>query len=156
MEYELVSAEAGDNAVVVFAGVLAIFGIVACVLLVALAVLAVLCWFLSSCLKRIPPEFRRQTPGKVWLLLIIIFPFPFIWNFFVYPKIAESYKAYFDSVGRSDVGDCGLKLAKWYCYLTLGCLIPCVNLLAVPALLVVLVMLLIKFSSLKGQIPECL
>ena len=51
------------------------------------------CMALSSALRRLPPEFRKQDPAMVWLLLI-----PFIrqiWNFFVYPKIAESYKAYY-------------------------------------------------------------
>ena len=141
------------EAAVALVGVLVMFGIVVGVLVVCLAILAIICWYLSSCLKRIPPQFRTQTPGKVWLLMIIIFPFPLIWNFFVCPRIAESYQAYFTSIGRTDVGDCGLKLAKWYCWLVVACMIPCVNIIASFAVLVVWVMLLIKFASLKGQIP---
>lgn len=133
------------------------------IVIIAVAIAILICWYLSSCLKRVPPQFRRQEPGLVWLLLIPCFPI--IWNFFVYPKIAESYQAYFDSVGRTDVGDCGRSLAMWYCILTviglpagfvlslipiLGPLASCVMSLAT---LVLWIMFLVKAGSLKGQIP---
>lgn len=52
-----------------------------------------ICWSLSKTLKRLPPEFQKQNPANVWLLLIPVVRQVF--NFFVYPKITESYKAYY-------------------------------------------------------------
>src|SRR4051794_2730546 len=77
--------------------------------LVWAAIQAAICWFLSSCLKILPPEHRRQKPGMVWLLFIPVFNL--VWNFFVFPAIADSYRSYFHSIGRTDVGGCGRGLA---------------------------------------------
>ncbi len=68
------------------------------------------------------------------------------WNFFVYPRLSDSYKEYFDSVGRHDIGDCGRNLAFWYCVCYI---IPCVNIIS----LVLLVIYLLKANDLKNQIP---
>jgi hypothetical protein len=70
-------------------GPVAIFGVVGGVLVIFLIIAILICLFLSSCLKRIPEEHRQQSPGMVWLLLIPCFAV--VWNFFVYPKIAESF-----------------------------------------------------------------
>jgi hypothetical protein len=132
---------------------------VALAVLVLLAIGIAVCWFLSSCLTRVPAQFRRQRPELTWLLLIPCFNI--VWNFFVYPKIAESFKAYFDSVGRTDVGDCGRALAMVFCILTavgvplglipllgaiLGCFLGLAN-------LVIWILFLVKAAGLKGQIP---
>lgn len=127
-------------------------------ILISMAIAVVICWFLSSCLERVPAEHRKQQPAMVWLLLIPCFAI--VWNFFVYPKIAESYKSYFDSMGRTDVGDCGRNLGLWYSIL--GCvslvlgIIPFVNFvncLLSPATLVLWIIFLIKAGTLKSQIP---
>lgn len=46
---------------------LVIFGVM---LAVNLAIQVFCCWFLSDTLKKIPPSYRSQEPGMVWLLLI--------------------------------------------------------------------------------------
>lgn len=140
-------------------------GVALVVAFISLAIGVAICWFLMTCFQRIPPAYRKQQPGLVWLLLIPCFNI--VWNFFVFPRLADSYKAYFDSVGRSDVGDCGRSLALWCCIL------PIVHIVlswigAVPALarvmgvvgcvvglanLIVLITFLVKAGSLKGQIP---
>ena len=149
------------------AGLMALGGVViALIAIVALAIGVALCWFLMTCFQRIPEAHRKQQPAMVWLLLIPCFNL--VWNFFVHPRLADSYKSYFDSVGKQDVGDCGANLAKIYCW---GCVVSIVpNLLSrIPGLqmvvgalsclislglLVVLVLMLVKFGTLKGQIPE--
>ena len=131
---------------VTFAGLFALWGMFICgILVISIGIKILICWYLSSCLEKIPPRFRRQEPGMVWLLLIPLFTF--VWAFFVYPKIADSFKAYFDSVGRTDVGDCGRDLALIYCILAV---IPYVGLAA----LILLILVLVKFDALKKQIPS--
>ncbi len=120
-------------------------------LLVGLGISALIAWFLSTCLKRVPPEFRKQEPGMVWLLLIPCFNL--VWNFFVHPKLAQSYQAYFASIGRTDVGDCGYGIALAYSIATVCCLVPILNYLAGLATLVLLIVWLIKASELKNAIP---
>jgi len=132
---------------------LAAFGFVICGgFLVGLAIQCALCWFLSSCLKALPEEHRKQQPGMVWLMLIPLFNI--VWSFFVYPRIADSFKSYFDSIGRLDVGDCGRGLAIAFCIIVCCCLIPYLNFCIVWVSLIVLIILLVKFGSLKGQVGK--
>ncbi|OGV78615.1 MAG: hypothetical protein A3K19_31835 [Lentisphaerae bacterium RIFOXYB12_FULL_65_16] len=132
---------------------------IAFLVVVGLAVAVAICWFLYTCLARVPVQYRQQEPVMVWLLLIPCFNL--VWNFFVYPKIAESYKAYFDSVGRTDVGDCGRSLAVTFCILAvvgiplgivpfIGGIISCFLGLAN---LVIWILFMVKAVTLKGQIP---
>ncbi|MEZ6188655.1 MAG: hypothetical protein R3F62_27080 [Planctomycetota bacterium] len=130
------------------------FAIVGIVLLVMFAIQVFICWYTSSCLQRIPERYREQSPGMVWLLLIPCFNL--IWNFFVYPKVAASFQNYFndqESV-QGDIGDCGASLAQYYCIAFICQIVPLVNYLAGPASLVLLILTLVKFSSLKAMIPE--
>ena len=93
-------------------------GVTFLLVLIALAIGILICWFLMTCFQRIPPQHRKQQPALVWLLLIPCFNL--VWNFFVYPKLAESFKAHFDAAGPTDVGDCGQPLAMWYCILSVA------------------------------------
>src|SRR4051812_22548804 len=100
----------------------AMAGVLCFAVVIGLGIQALICWYLSGILKAIPPEHRKQQPNMVWLLMI---PFVnIVFNFFVYPKIAESFKSYFDSVGRTDVGDCGKTLSMWFCILVCCSIIP--------------------------------
>ena len=127
-------------------------------LIVGLAILAVVSWLVSTCYKRIPAQFREMEPGMVWLLMIPCFHV--VWNFFVFPKLARSYQAYFASVGRTDVGDCGAGLAMAYCVCAACALISfvpyigCLGLVALLAALVLLIIVLVKAWDLKNRIPE--
>ena len=137
------AGEPSDDQVLLI--MLAVFG---GIFLVAMGIQAGVCWLVAGFLKAIPEQHRRQTPGMVWLLMIPLFSC--VWVFFVYPKIAESYKSHFDSVGRTDVGDCGKNLAIAYCIVLCCSLVA--GALAVPAAFVIWIILLVKFSSLKGQV----
>jgi hypothetical protein len=101
--------------------------------------------------QRIPPRFRKLEPGLVWLLLIPCFSL--VWNFFVYPRLAESFKAYFDSVGDGWVGDCGRDLALGYAICAAVSIIPYLGCLTGIAALVLLILFLVKANELKNRIP---
>ena len=128
------------EALVIFGGVL-----------VVIAINVVICFLLQECFKRIPPEFRKQQPGMVWLLLIPCFSF--IWNFFVFLPLSKSFKAYFDSVNRTDVGDCSEGIGLAYSICCIATVIPLLGGLALIAALVLLIIYLIKVHELKNQIP---
>lgn len=134
------------------AGIVAlVFGILGIVLLISLAVMAVISWITSGCYKRIPTQFRKMQPGMVWLLMIPCFNLVWIW--FVFPGLATSYKAYFDSVGDQSVGDCGKGMAFGYCGCCVASMIPYVGALAGLAGLVLLIIFLVKANELKNKIP---
>jgi hypothetical protein len=78
----------------------------------------------------------------VWLLMIPCFSL--VWNFFVFQQLADSYKAYFASIGRTDVGDCGKGIGLGYAICAIFC---------GPAALVLLIIYLVKVMDLKSQIP---
>lgn len=124
-----------------------IFGIV---LVVWLAVTTVVCILVSKCYTQIPEKHRSMSPGQVWMLFIPCFSI--VWNFFVFPGLAKSYKAYFDSVGDTSVGDCGAQLGLWYAITVACCIIPCLNYIAGPASLVLLIIFLVKAFDLKAKI----
>jgi hypothetical protein len=129
-------------------------------LVISLAISAAICYFLSSTLKRIPPEHRKQTPGMVWLLMIPVPLWTLIWNFFVYPKVAESFQSYFSALGRTDVGDCGRQLSFIFCiaciFMFIG-VIPCIGLILGPVVdltvLVLFIIVMVKFGGLRSQLP---
>jgi protein-S-isoprenylcysteine O-methyltransferase Ste14 len=81
-----------------------------------LTIQAVVCWLLSSWVKRIPEEHRKLGPGSVWLLMIPLFSI--LWNFLVYPRISDSFESYFRSKGDSTSTGRGMSLA--YCILALA------------------------------------
>jgi hypothetical protein len=134
---------------------LAIFILVLAVFfLLKLAIKICVCLFLSSCLARLPEPYRKQKPGMVWLLLIPFFSL--VWNFFVDPEIANSFRSYYGARGKNGVDDCGYALALAYCICAVsGLALWIVPLLAgagAVATLVLWILVLVKFSSLKAQI----
>jgi len=117
---------------------------------IGLGILIAIILILQSVFKRIPPEHREMEPGMVWLLLIPCFNV--VWNFFVYPKLSNSLKSYFNSIGRVDVSDCGAGLGLAYAVLAAVSIIPYLNCLTGPACLIVLIIYLVKVTGLKNQI----
>jgi hypothetical protein len=51
------------------------------------------------------------------------------------------------------VGDCGKGIGLWYAICAVCCIIPCLNYVAGPAALVLLIIYLVKVMDLKNQIP---
>ncbi|MDA0812063.1 MAG: hypothetical protein O3C21_06715, partial [Verrucomicrobia bacterium] len=117
---------------------------------IGLAIVAVICYFVIQNYKAIPPEHRKMEPGKVWLMMIPLFNL--YWIFPVFLGLADSFKSYFNSVGDESVGDCNRQLSLWYCISACCSIIPCLNYLAGPASLVLLIIVLVKASELKKKI----
>lgn len=131
---------------------LALGGVLFVVLAVVLAIYFIVSFLLYMCFKRIPPDHQKMAPWQAFLLMIPCFSL--IWNFFVFPKLAKSFQSYFNSVGRSDVGDCGAQLGMIFACTCVASLIPFVNYLAGPASLIILIVFLVKAFSLRGLIPK--
>ncbi len=122
-----------------------------CIVFVVLpAIQAIICWQLADAFHCIPPRYRFQEPNMVWLLMVPLFNL--YWNFKVVPVLAESFQLYFYSRGIADVEDCGERFARWYCYLALTWVIPCVNFVTGIAGLVVVIRFLIEADRLKKRI----
>ena len=133
------------------AGAAMLIIVVALLLAAAIAMAVLVYYVLYSSVARIPPQFRLIEPGQVFLLLIPIFNF--YWLFVVNTKIPQSFRRYFASIGRHDVGDCGEQLGLWSATLTIVSLIPCVNFITGPIASIMAIVVLIKFWSLRNQIP---
>ena len=93
-------------------------------------------------LSRIPESHRKQSPGLCFLLLIPFFSL--VWQFFVYPKISESFKSYFSDRVDRPAGDFGASLALWCCITSLLSLIPVLGVFAAIASIVLLIMFFVK------------
>jgi hypothetical protein len=121
-------------------------------LTVGLAISILVCFLIYNAQAALPPQFQRIPAGQVWLLLIPLFNL--VWNFFVFPRVSESYQTYFNSQGRTDVGDAGRGLGVGYSICAAITVIPCpcVGGIAGLAALVLLILFLVKIYGLKAQI----
>jgi hypothetical protein len=127
-----------------------IFGVIG--LLIGLAVSAAICYLLYNAQNAIPPEHQRVKPGMIWLLMIPLFNL--VWNFFTFPKISDSYASYFQSRGRTDVGDAGRGIGLAFAICAACSIIPCVGVFTALASLVLLILFLVKIYGLKSQIGQ--
>jgi hypothetical protein len=146
----LLAAADADEAVAVVS-LLAVMGVVALVVFViSLAMAVAVCLIVTSALARVPVEHRKMEPGQVWLLLIPCFGL--VWNFFVFQRVPDSFRSYFEARGRTEFGDCGRGLGLAYAITAVLCTLPLVNYLAAPACLVLLIVSLVRFHELKRHL----
>ena len=126
-----------------------LFFIYAFVAQVALSLIPII--LLYTDFQRIPRAFRKLESGLVWLLLIPCFNI--VWNFYVFPGLSDSFKAYFNSVGDNSVGNCARDLGLGYAICCAASVIPFVGCLTGIVSLVLLIMYLVKANDLKNRIP---
>jgi hypothetical protein len=112
---------------------------------------AVVCWVAMTLLQRIPEAHRRQSPAMVWLMMIPLFNL--VWHFFVYPRIAESYRSYFAAEGSFDGGDFGAGLALAFCIVAAACIVPGLSELCFLGAFVLWILMIVKFFDLRRRIP---
>jgi hypothetical protein len=129
-----------------------VLAVMAGAMLIGLGIQAFICWVTAKTAAAIPRQFREVEPGLVWLLLIPCFPL--VWNFFVFPKIASGYQRYFHATGNHQNGDCGAGLALWFCLCAVFSVVPLVQYVAALAWFVLVIILLVKFWDLKGQVER--
>jgi len=136
-----------------FAGFLGLFVCFGFALIAMLCFWGLICWLIVTPLSSLPEEYRVVPTGHVWLLLIPCFNM--IWNFFVYPRVAQSFQRYFGDSGIShEYGDCGEQIGLWYCICVVSSVIPLLNYLTGPASLVLLIIYLVKIWGLKGEVDR--
>lgn len=126
-----------------------VLAVMAGAMLIGLGIQAFICWIAARTAAAVPPQFREVEPGLVWLLLIPCFSL--VWNFFVFPKIANGYQRYFHAIGQPQHGDCGAGLALWFCLCAVFSVVPIVQYIAALAWLILVIILLVKFWDLKGH-----
>ncbi len=102
---------------------------------------------LTSILKGIPEQYRQTSPLMIWLLLVPCVNV--ILGFFVYPKIPDSFRAYFAAQGDHSHGDCGQTLGWAIPVLFLASVIPYLGCVTAVIGLVLLIIYLIKQFELK-------
>jgi hypothetical protein len=110
----------------------------------------VACALLFDAFRQGPTPSRRLDPGLVWLPLIPCFCV--VWNFVLCRRLSASLKAHFDSVGRTDVGDCGAGVGLAFSICVACSIIPIVGVLTALASIVLLIVYLVKVYGLSTQI----
>jgi hypothetical protein len=103
-------------------------------------------------LNRVPPQYRTQTPGLAFLLLIPLFSLA--WMFFIHPKVASSLKNYAEANGDKTHGDCGADLALWLCICAACEIIPGIGILSGVAALVLLIIFYVKAFDISSSIAR--
>ncbi|MBI3830591.1 MAG: hypothetical protein HY291_13805 [Planctomycetes bacterium] len=82
-------------------------------------------WMLAKCFESIPVKFHEVDAWHSWVTVVPCLNFA--WHFLVYPKLSRSFKKYFASIGRTDVGDCGERKGLYFAIsYVAGNLIPCI------------------------------
>lgn len=118
-----------------------------------LVIQAIVCWLLMNCFTAVPSEHRKMEPGRVWLLMIPLFNL--VWNFFVYPGLADSYRATFDKRPDANVaGDCGRTLGLALSVCSAVSVIPCIGMFTGLAALVLLIIYLVKAHDLRRRVLD--
>lgn len=112
-------------------------------------VMLFVCALLQHFYRLVPERYRALKPGSVWFLLIPVFSI--LWSFWVYPRLSRSFKAYFDSVGDTSVGDCYGRVAFWYCVAWALSFIPILLLIAGPASLILHIIYLLSIYQLTRK-----
>ncbi|ANM29574.1 hypothetical protein ABI59_08280 [Acidobacteria bacterium Mor1] len=107
---------------------------------------------LTSLLNGIPEQYRRTSPLMIWLLLVPCVNL--ILGFFVYPKLPESFRAYFDAQGDQSHGDCGQTLGWAIPILFLTAMIPYLGCVTAIVGLVILIVYMIKLFELKKLVQS--
>lgn len=143
------SGSGGEEAAAAAIGIgIIIIALIAAVIGLAIAIFIL--YLLYSVLARVPEPYRKMAPGMVFLLLIPLFNI--VWIFFTVLNVSGSLKNYFDSVGRTDVGDCGKAIGLGWAICVVAGIIPIVNFIASPAALILMIIYLVKVNGLKNQI----
>lgn len=98
------------------------------------------------------PQNRVTGTGSILFMWIPFFSL--VYGFIVYPKICESIKNEYKSLGINEDGDFGKSLAITMCALSFGMFIPFINFLAPLAILVIWIIFWVKINGYKEVLME--
>ena len=128
------------------------------VLLTFMAIKTITCWLLYSAIMQLPADYRYARPARVWVLLLpLVGSF---WNLLIIGPLAESYRDYFLAQGRIEVDDCGGKVGRIYCFLSIANIfmlpfliaLPLIGLIPIVVSLLFLTKYLLTITRLKNQV----
>lgn len=117
-------------------------------LLVGLAIAIMYYLTIQNTLKEVSPANRTIEPTNVWLMFIPIFNI--VYGFIMYPKIAESLKAEFESRNAPQTGDYLKTLGIMMPILSIAGIIPVLGGLAGLANLVIWIIYWVKINEMKN------
>jgi hypothetical protein len=117
---------------------------------IGLAITAVICYLLYNAQNAVPPQHRKIEPGMIWLLMIPLFNL--VWNFFVFPRVAESYQSAFAERGDPTKGASERSIGLAYAICAACAIIPCLGVFAGLAALVLGILFLVKIYNLKTML----
>lgn len=141
-----------EQGIMAFIAAFAVFFIIAGVIGLAIAIFIL--FLIYKIADSIPEEHQKVSPGMVWLMIIPCVGI--IMAFIVYPGISKGFRSYFDSLGRTDVGDCGAGMVKWYLIVLVAAIllswVPLVGGLLGITHLVMFILMLVKLSGLKNEV----
>jgi hypothetical protein len=98
------------------------------------------------------PQNRVTGTGNILFMWIPLFSL--VYGFIIYPKICESIKNEYRSLGLAPDGDFGKSLAITMCALSFGAFIPFINFLTPIAILVVWIIFWVKINGYKEILME--
>lgn len=127
-----------------------IFFMIFVAFVVALVMYLIVCTLLFLGYNPLPEKYKQMPAWQVFLLLIPLFNL--FWNFRVFTAIPDSYRAYFESQGRTDQGDCGRSIGMFVAVSVILSMIPCLNYIASWAALVLIIVFLVKLFNMKSLI----
>lgn len=104
-----------------------------------------ICFLIIGALRRVPEAHRKMELKQVWLLIVPLFGY--VWNFYVYRRVAASFESAFAARGVTVHGRCSAGLALAYCLVELGTLMPRIGLLPWLVAWCLLVVLLLRFRT---------
>jgi hypothetical protein len=135
------------NDAATFAAILLVAGIT---LAISLAISLLVAWLIYRANEALPAQHRKTESWQAFLLLIPLFNL--VWNFILLARVSAGFASFFESKNDASVGDCGAKLGLWYSICVIGCWVPLVYCVAVPAGMVLLILYLVKISSLRTRV----
>ncbi|MCZ7646775.1 MAG: hypothetical protein M5U26_16055 [Planctomycetota bacterium] len=107
-------------------------------------------YMLYLCLEAVPKEDREPDSWQAFLLLIPLVGL--VWNFIVYPKLAQSYQRVFARFERLEFGDCGHGIGMGYAICMVLGILPLVGLLPMLVAMVLQLMYLLRVWNLRKEI----
>jgi len=98
-------------------------------------------------MAHVRPSNRETGVGNILFMWIPLFNL--VYGFIVYPKIVESIRKEYQSLGIMEEGDFGRGLAITMCALQFGFIIPFINFLTPIAMLVIWIIFWVKINGYK-------
>jgi hypothetical protein len=123
------------------------WGLFAVIFLIMIGVALGILTLVAKAMAGVPDKYRPMNPGQVFLLIVPLFNL--YWNFRVFEPMMQGYTDALTAKKLPVNGDGGVGMAKWYSIVNILCMVPLLNLLAAPAVLILFIMILVRAFDAK-------